>query len=266
MNHQPPTTRNECDDVRALIPEYAFGLSDAAETRLVEATLADCPDAASDLAAFRAIQAEMRSGVAQIEPPADLRTRLMASIETREPAPKPAAIRRLPVPWLIAAAAVLVLLLTNVFWLNRVNDLSNQQSQLVAELNAQQKNAFVLTDTTNLHLVRLPASQNYANTGGNGSPAPYALMMWNTQDDRGLLCVWGLPKLQGGTTYQLWLTRGDTLVSAGTFQVDAQGKGSMVFFIRRPVDWYTWARITAEPAAGSQAPSQNVIVNGQLTT
>ncbi|HLY26339.1 MAG TPA: anti-sigma factor, partial [Aggregatilineales bacterium] len=237
MNHHTPTSTNDCDAVRALIAEYAFGLSDANEVRLVEANLANCSEAARDLAAFREIQAEMRAGIAQIEPPASFRDRLMAAIEEPLPVAKATLVRRrVPAAWLIAAAAVLVLILTNLFWLNRVNDLTNQQSQLVAELSAQQNNAFVLTGTTNLRWVRLPASQQVSqNNTASGGPLPYALMMWNAQGDRGLLCVWGLPKLQSGTTYQLWLTRGDALVSAGTFHVDDQGKGSLLFFIPRPV-------------------------------
>src|SRR5579859_3756274 len=80
-DHQSPHTANDCDSVRALIPEYAFGLSDAAETHLVETNLSTCPDAASDLEAFRQIQADMRAGVAQIEPAPQLRERLMAAVE-----------------------------------------------------------------------------------------------------------------------------------------------------------------------------------------
>jgi hypothetical protein len=265
--HHTSDTATDCDSVRALIPEYAFGLSDAAEIRLVEANLANCADAASDLNAFRQIQVEMRASVAQIEPPAQLRERLMTAIEKPALAADPRAVRRrISAAWLLAAAALLALILTNVYWANRVDDLNRQQSQLVAELSAQQNKAFVLTSTTNLRWVRLPAPQPVSQNVGGGGPTPVAFMMWNATSDTGLLYVTGLPKLQSGMTYQLWLTRGEALVSAGTFHVDDQGKGSLLFFISRPVDWYTWARITAEPDNGSQAPSSSVIVVGQLTT
>ena len=127
---------NRCDAIRELIPEYAFGLTDPEQTRFVEANLSSCAEAAADLADFQRMQAEMRADVAQIELPPALESKLMAAIA--EPAAKPTPVilpdhpprrRSIPIGWLVAAAAVIVLLLTNGYWLLRVNDLNQQQSQ-----------------------------------------------------------------------------------------------------------------------------------------
>ncbi len=248
---------NQCDTIQELIPDYAFGLTEQDETRLVELYLADCTDAAQQLGEFQSLQAALRADVPQIEPPAHLADRLMDAVA--EPA-APAKSRRLvlrPV-WLIAAAAVIALVVTNVYWLLRVNDLTRRQDELVASTSAPQNTAFVLTGTSALRWVRLPSSEQNVNAN--------AFLMWNAESEIGLLYASGFPELSVGKTYQLWFTRGEERISGGTFRVDNDGKGALLFHITQPIDKYTWARITAEPASGSDAPTGNVVVNGKLTT
>jgi hypothetical protein len=88
--------------------------------------------------------------------------------------------------------------------------------------------------------------------------------MWNGESEIGLLYVRGFPELSSGKTYQLWLTRGEERVSAGTFHVDDEGSAALLFNITEPIDDYTWARITEEPERGSDEPSNIVVVHGEL--
>lgn len=251
---------SDCDAIRQLIPDHAFGLTDPQETHLVESNLAYCPEAAEQLADFRQIQAEMRASVTQIEPPAQLGERLIAAIAapTATAQPRQQPFRRVS---LIAAAAVIALIITNTYWLIRVNDLARRQSELAAVIaglqSDQQNNAFVLTGTSDLRWVRLPPSQQNKDAS--------AFLMWNAESKIGLLYARGFPKLVAGKTYQLWLTRGEEIVSAGTFQVDGQGNGALLFHILQPIDKYTWARITTEPENGSKAPTGLVVVIGKIT-
>jgi anti-sigma-K factor RskA len=262
VNHQTDRA-HDCDPIKELIPEYAFGLTDPTETRLVEANLADCPEASAQLADFRRLQAEMRAGVPQIEPSAHLGERLMAAIVTP---PTPAKVRRFqPInrAWLaaaIAAIAVIALLGTNIYWLTRVDELSRRQNELAAQIAALQSGngAFILASTSELRWVRLPPSEQNANAA--------AFLMWNGESKIGILYAHGLPKLAAGRSYQFWLTRGPDYVSAGTLKVDEEGKGALLFNIKEPIDKYTWARITTEPASGSDSPDGTVIVAGKLAT
>ncbi len=246
---------SECDAIRELIPEYAFGLTDSEETHLVESNLAYCPEAADQLADFRRIQAEMRAGVPQLEPPAYLAERLMAAIAVPAEVERPSRprIHRL---WWAVAAAVIALVITNAYWFKQVNDLIQHEKELAAQIT--QPNSFVLASTANLRWVRLPPSQQNADTN--------AFMMWDAESEIGLLYARGFPKLAAGMTYQLWLTRGDVKVSAGTFRVDQDGQGALLFHVTEPIDKYTWARITAEPESGSDTPKGNIIVVGKLST
>ncbi len=249
---------HDCDAIQELIPEYAFGLTSPEETRRVESHLASCPDAVAELADFRHIQEEMRAGVPQSEPPPQLAERLRAATASQTAALD--SPRRLPFhpAWLAAAAAVLALVITNVYWFARVEDVSRQTAELRALIGGgQTDNAFVLTSTRDLRWVRLPSEEN-AETN--------AFLMWNGASDTGLLYVHAFPRLAAGKTYQLWLTRGEERVSAGTFEVDEQGNAALIFHIPDPIDEFTWARVTDEPGHGSNEPTGTVVVHGELPT
>jgi hypothetical protein len=249
---------HECDAIRDLIPEYAFGLTSPEDTRLVESNISLCPEAVEQLADFRHLQELMREDVTQVEPPAHLSERLMAAVAAPAPASAPVAQpRKLPLAWLAAAAAIIVLVITNLYWMSRVDELSLRQEQLAAQLGGREVNdAFILTSTADLRWVRLPPDQEGADSN--------AFLMWNGESEIGLLYVRGFPELSSGKTYQLWLTRGEERVSAGTFEVDDEGDGALLFHSAEPIDDYTWARITEEPGSGSDQPSDTVVVHGEL--
>ncbi len=258
---------NRCEAIRELIPEYAFGLTDPEQTRFVEANLQHCAEAAAELADFQRLQADMRADVAQIELPLALESKLMAAIAEPTGLPTSKTVnapanhprrRSLPVGWLVAAAAIIVLLLSNGYWLVRVNDLNQQQSQLISQLPPTDHPAFVLTSTSGLRWVRLPPAEETADTS--------AFLMWNAESKIGLLYAHGFPKLAVGKKYQLWLTRGETRKSVGTFIVDEEGKGAFLFSSETPIDEFTWARITDEPADGSPQPTGPIVVIGKLST
>ena len=267
---------SNCEAVRELIPDYAFGLTDAEQNRFVEAHLPLCAGAAAELAEFRQIQAEMRADVQQVEPPLSLEAKLLAAIAEpdsppviRTPiqtAPGLTPITRQPrrvIPWgwLAAAAAVIALVLSNGYWLGRVNNLNEEKAQLAGQLvanNGTDTPAFILTSTSGLRWVRLPPAEEAADTS--------AFLMWNAESKIGLLYAQGFPELAVGKTYQLWLTRGETRTSVGTFRVDAEGKGAMLFSSEEPIDQFTWARITDEPENGSPQPTGPIVVIGKLST
>ncbi len=246
----------ECDNMLDLIPDYAFGLTDPETTRWIEANLASCPEAVELLDEYRGLQAEMRADVPQIDPPLALAGRLMAAVIAPTPAlVAPRRRRTLRPVWLIAAAAMIALALTNIYWFVRVDDLSRRQAELLTMIQPN-PDAFILTDTSALHWARL------ADTSDQGKAS--AFMMWNGDNPNGLLYARGFPVLESGYVYHLWLTRGDERMSAGVFSVDADGNGALLFNIPESIGKYTWARITLEPESGTPTPAVTPVVSGQL--
>ncbi|MBX3061344.1 MAG: anti-sigma factor [Anaerolineae bacterium] len=256
----------DCSSIQELIPDYAFGLTDQATTQVVEAGLVDCPDAVEQLTEFRRLQMDMRAGVPQIDPSAHLAEKLLKMTEgasTVSVNTLASTSHKRPVhpAWFAAAAAILVLLLTNIYWFGRVDSLTNNQIAVAGtptpDIGAPQTTAFVFSGNDNLRWVRLPSSTE----GGNAS----AVLMWNAESRIGLLYAQGFPQLQEHKIYVLWLTREGERRNVGTFYVDDKGKGVLLFNIDEYIDNYTWAWITVESAYGSETPSEDVVVKGDLT-
>ncbi len=81
MTVNPSTqTALDCEALAQLIPEYAFGLTDDAETYLVEINLSHCPEAQSLLADYRALQADLRASVPLVDPSPEVGARLRAAV------------------------------------------------------------------------------------------------------------------------------------------------------------------------------------------
>ncbi len=271
---------NDCDALLDLVPDYAFGLTDPEQTRLVEAGLSRCPEAVAQLGEFRYLQEEMRANVAQVEPAAALGARLMAAVAASSAAPAavdsmsvrptapslpPAAApsapqiirprRRLRAAWLVAAAAVIALVATNAYWLTRVTSLTQSTDLITALRELQSNSAFVVTDTGALHWVRLADPQPDTNTA--------AFMMWNSQSKTGLLYAHAFPELQPGYKYHVWLTRPNERVFMGILQVDANGNGALLFSSPEPINDFAWAWVTAENGTPVN-PNDAAVVKGEL--
>jgi anti-sigma-K factor RskA len=245
----------DCDTIQELIPDYVFGLTTPEETRLVESNLTACPEAAAELEDYRRLQTEMRAGAPQVEPSRQIRERLLTVIADAPATASQPPRRTIHPAWWAAIAALFILAITNFYWMMRVDDLVRRHDELVAMLGGQGDNAFVLTSTRDLRWVRLPSETDDETS---------AYMMWNAESETGLMYVHAFPMLEPGKTYQLWLTRGDERVSAGTFEVDEEGNASLLFQVTEPIDQFTWARVTAEPVSGSEQPSDTVVVHGEL--
>jgi hypothetical protein len=165
------------------------------------------------------------------------------------------------IAWLagiVAVAAVLGLIVTNVYWLTRVADLTQSHDLLTALLSAQKANdAFVLTSTESLHWVRL------ADPDPDQSAA--AFMMWNAQSKTGLLYARAFPGLRPGYKYHVWLTRPDTKTFIGILQVDEKGDGALLFSSPEPINDFKWAWVTAQtPEQSNGAPVGDPVVKGEL--
>jgi anti-sigma-K factor RskA len=243
---KPHDAASDCDAITELAADYAFGLTSAEESRLVESRLPACPEAASQLADFRRLQDEMRLGVRQIEPPAALGDRIMAAAAaTAAVKPQP---RVTPLNanrgWLAAAAAVALLLLTNIYWLTRVSEPLPEQL------------ATFVVNSEDIRWAKLPAEDE-------SSPAA-AFIMWNPGGTDGMMYAENFPALEPGQIYQLWLTKDGVRTPVGSFSVDEEGEGALLFRAEQPVGSFAWAWITVEPETGSSQPSDNVVTGGEL--
>ncbi|MBL8153326.1 MAG: anti-sigma factor [Anaerolineae bacterium] len=220
------TNEMNCETLRELIPAYSLGATDPDETRQVEAGLKDCPGLAEELAEFQASLIGLARAVPQVEPPAAVLDGLMQRVS----APRRTNRRS----WWLAAAAVLALIfvVNNLYWIDRLNQ-------------AEQKNARSLS---------LPSADNGQATGAT------ATVLWTPNDGRAVLTVSQFPAVEAGRVFQGWVRRGSTVQSIGTFQVNPDGSGVLIFDAALLEGSFDAMGVTIEPEGGSDGPTSPPVV------
>jgi anti-sigma-K factor RskA len=90
------------------------------------------------------------------------------------------------------------------------------------------------------------------------------LLRSSTPNTRATLEVWDLPPLERGEYYELWFGEGRGRVSAGTFTVDEEGRGTLYMSVPSTVDYervgITRERFPEEP----RMESARVVLGGEL--
>ncbi|MBA3468844.1 MAG: anti-sigma factor [Herpetosiphonaceae bacterium] len=235
MKHTPANH----EEWENLIAIAALEGLEPAESAALERHLATCADCRQALADYRHVAAQLDQMIPLVTAPAHLEQRLLGQI--RRPA------RRSPLRWLAAVATVVALLLGGYSW-NLRGELQRQTSAL-AELQRSLAGP-------NARLIPLSATSNVAARGQ---------FTWTPGQAVASLVVEGLPLLEPGHVYQLWLVRKDgTIDPAGTFSQAAEGEIRAT--VRAPVGWSNYANvgISAEPASAPKQPSSTGIVQGDF--
>lgn len=259
--------------VRDLLPAYAAGAASPEEARFVAAALPICPEEAQELAdyymLFHLLPSAMPAPEGAPLPVTALLERIarpMPEAETaaaragtpaRRPAntTRPAAARR--TPWRAYALVALALLafgISNVYWSAELARVRRDQEliligqqQMIEQLQQQ------LTPETPVTL----RSQHRNLTPTTTLEGMQGIFIWSDDERVGTLYVSGMPPLENGRAYQLWLMRDEGTVAAslGVFTVDAQGAATLVFQASEPIASYSDIGISIEPLGGSPTPT-----------
>jgi anti-sigma-K factor RskA len=222
-----------------------MGAADSDEARAVEAHLRVCGACRALADEYRQLGDDLLFAAPTIVAPVgmteDLRKKLNAG---SKPAPRKAGwldfLRRPAVA--LGAAALALLILTNVYWAGRVGALERQAIDLAA-------------------LTKAPGiSLQVSDTSLHADGVVYV----QPDSRKALLCVYALPALEPGKTYQAWLVREGKRVSAGTFDVNEDGYGALLIESEEPVSGFQQLGITVEPDGGSAAPTSPRVMGGNL--
>jgi len=276
----PPTPESE--DVRALLPAYAIGATDASESARVEDYLRQHPEEAGEASEYAAAASLLMLGIPRRDPPAALRQKLLDAARAQAPivaprlqvvprsttaqplASKRVSQRQRPLLAWVSTAAAAVLLVMNVFWMSQVNDLRARQTEL------EQTNQTQLAALQQINQERITDALTMMVTGTRSdlmddSGATRALVMWQPGHTEALMFTHSLPVLDSNHTYQLWLIdEAGTPVSAGTFSVDSNGRATLIFDAQIALDAFNAFGISEEPTGGSTAPTTTPLAVGAL--
>ena len=251
--------------IEPLLTDYVLGELDPAQRQDVETHMAGCAACTKEVreltGAFHSI------GVAEtpVAPPAALKARVLARLQSGAAAVKPAADRRPPRwtsnPWLFAAAATLIVGLGSLLALSmqrtaRLNDALRRADAVYDEIterlsqnDTQADLAVSILTASDMRRVDLSARDGSREAVGRAYLSP----------SKGLLIVADqLPEPPSGRVYQVWLigNRSPGPVSAGLLQHPRSGRGMLIVPAPPGVtgDTITVA-ITDEPPGGLPAPT-----------
>lgn len=235
------------EGVWELLGAYALGAADQHERKAVENHLDVCANCRARLSEYRALTERMQYAI----PPRTAAPRLATSLQARV---APVAQRDPPpTGWLLwlrrpsfalgsLALLLIVLVATNLYWVDRLNAL-DQRTTALARLTAA-----------------TPIALRSEGAGSEGSGALYLY------DDAhlALLCVYGLPRLPKDRTYQVWLLKGQQRENGGLLRVNGDGFGVLLIQSSSGLKTYSGLGVTVEPAGGSPGPTSPRVIGVTL--
>ncbi|MCA9870742.1 MAG: anti-sigma factor [Caldilineae bacterium] len=276
----PEEKKTDCTEIHELIGAYCLGATDPDETGLVEAHLAECPEAAAEAAEYHALAETLLFSATPVEPPASLSASLLAATAPSSDAPLSVALpvqtkaedtspslwhriqaalaglslRPLPV---LAGIAVVTLLAANLYLISQIGALQSSVDALQSQAGQQ---VAVLTQVGEGAYLRIGLP---AGPAGIATDA-YGALVCSPDQPQGFLLAENLPVLQPGHAYQVWLGQGDIEISAGLFNANAAGYGKLVFTAPLPMGQYDSLLVTEEPATGSSQPTTPPTIGGSI--
>jgi anti-sigma-K factor RskA len=273
------------DEFAASAAAYALDALDIGERRQFEAHLETCAECRADVTEYRRVTAGLGVSIDPVAPPESLKARTLAR------AMAPSAAGALPpgvhlrdrrsyvsAGWLAAAAGVMIAAAAGIYaWslraqldaLRTMEALaSSQVTTLRTELAAVRGDSQRLARTVGVLTAPDVVRVDLAGTAGASAASGRAFF----SPSRGLLFnADGLPALQAGRIYQLWMVLPNRApVSAGLLGVGVGGSGTILAVLPAdlavPKGTAVTVAITNEPAAGSPGPTTPILLAGSTKT
>lgn len=249
-----PMTHEETTELAGL---YVLDALSADERARVDAHLATCPEAHAEFAAVGGVAPALASLADPVGAPASLKNKVMADYRAGagaavwQPAPV-AAPRAAPgraswLGWAAAAAAVLVIAVLGGW---------GYVNQARADADAQRAQEFAQA----IEVMSSPGS-SVALLHGTGSAADATGFAALDASGAGYMVLVNLPAAGAGQTYQAWYIADGRPSSAGLLTVDGQG---FAFLALPGQPGTSVIAMTVEPAGGSDQPTSNPILAGDL--
>lgn len=197
-------------------------------------------------------------------PPRAVRDRLMRQVAARQ---APQAASRPGVFWRWAVPALALTLVVLAIALGIVKNQNRTLTRRVTELESarQQQEADTARARAVLDLLTAADTIKVALVAGEARPLPQGKAFYHPS--KGLLFYANnLPSLPANLTYQLWLVPAQgNPISAGIFETDAKGNGSVVLPSLPPGVAAKAFAVTVEPAGGMPQPTGKKVLIGVVS-
>ena len=228
------------DDLAA----YLLDALSADETREMERHIDGCPRCQERARWLQASVEMLPTAVEQLEPPAELRERLMQTVRAEA-----AAAGALDPPAVPARTR------DRRGWLGRLLAVPRPALALSAILLAIGGGlvGYALGNGDGIDSTTVQAQVDPSASGARAT--------LERDGDKGILRVSGLPQ-HSDKIYEVWIARGEEVRPAGLFQVDRSGRGAAA--IPTGLDEADQVMVSLEPAAGSAQPTSDPLVTAEI--
>jgi hypothetical protein len=251
---------NHLDD---LLPAYALGALNDSDANQVRQHLEHCTVCQEELGVYQDITRLLPASLPQTNPPDELRARLLDELDHasdpvvptwrldgdtprkgvgKRPETTTSLWRRIfktsgqLKPGILFAGIGLIIILG------------------VGNLLLQQRVNVLQTRIDQIHMIiepLLPIESMVESTG---------IVVIDPHGNFGTIIVDSMPPSDRGQQYQVWLGRGDVVLSGGVFTIDKDGYGAIGIQAPDPLITYTRVWVTIEPRGGSEFPSDNIVL------
>jgi anti-sigma-K factor RskA len=263
----------DAQHIEELLPFYALDALTDEERELVEKYLTEHPEARQQVEEMGKAVSALPHGPSPVEPSPQARQALMARVASdaearaRSSAPVPREPSRRVNPFenlfrVLSFAAAAIAIIWAIVLNIQVARLQNEVSSLNQRLEAQSESIDQIianlpqTDQSNVITVSLKGTQV--------EPQAQGQLIANPNSDSAVLVISGLPKLEPGKTYQVWLIDGGAPVSAGLLSVDENGQGVFIVNSDESIGTFKSLGISIEPDGGSEEPTGDIVVLSDL--
>ncbi|MDX1664080.1 MAG: anti-sigma factor [Candidatus Promineifilaceae bacterium] len=235
---------------KQMIPAYVLGVLEPEERLHLVRHLEKCAQCRADEQAYEEVATLLPYAVEEVEPPPDLKERLLRAVESTTAPPTPAHVS----PALAEAAT----------------HRGKWRSARLAPVAAFLLLALLLVLGG---LLLWPEQQRVADVApagfsvvllqpGASAPEARGVMLISADGEYGTLIAQNLPEPEGNRRYKAWLVR-DELYDGGIFTPD-DGYASLTVEPGPSLSTFTRVFITLEPSGESAAPTGPVILSSDI--
>ncbi len=254
--------------VEELLPFYALDALTEEERKEVEAYLAKHPEARAQAEEMSRAANTLPATVSPVEPAPRTKAALMARLAADErarssvqiqPSPRVNRLESFFRSLSLAAAAIAIIwaIALNVQVIRLRSEIAKLNNALAAQSNSLNQIIQKLPQATP------PTTITVALKGTKSQPDAQGQLIADPGSQSAVLVVTGLPPLQPGKTYQVWLI-GNAPVSAGLLTVDANGQGVLIITSKESIGSFKSLGISVEPQGGSPQPTGDIVVLSDL--
>ena len=282
INKQPASYPPEHPE--DLLEAFALGILEEWERDGVEAHVSACPHCSSQLAGFEETALQLADVAPQVEPPTDLRARVIEAVdelplvfvpqqnkEAAPPAASDPASRFTLSSFAMPLAATLVIglltasLIMNVVTTTRLNSLEQERLETNARLEGLEMghasaNAGIAqlavenheTDSAlkqvmeTSYLMARPFTQPLLLQPTDGRSDSEGVLLVTNDGKKAILMLANMEQPQSSQAYQVWLSRNGQQLPVGQIMVDSSGWGTMALNPPESLYGYDWMNLTVD--------------------